>query len=323
IRRRMQKLERLGAIISIVSDTNENEDNSPVNVSELLQEFQEFVDDDNDLEEDVNPGRSGAMAEEEDDDEEDDSEYRIQIPASVTPETRAKIVQCQNEVTSFKNEVEPLKIERKEIADKLKRTRAFLAEMKKKLKSFRSVRRKSGEGLETKMFRILKSIGVELTRYHGGSLNGKDIKKVMDNACFVFDEFKRILNEGKSERNGHVLDETEINERWEEYKNSFLVWDGAFSFARKNNPEEEDMKMFAEFVSAAVDAHQKIGCNITHKVHLMWRHVEWQMRVVPGGLGDKMEDWVELAHQAAAQRRRRFRTTKNAAKRASASAKVE
>ncbi|KAL7532847.1 hypothetical protein ACHAXR_006091 [Thalassiosira sp. AJA248-18] len=55
----------------------------------------------------------------------------------------------------------------------------------------------------------------------------------------------------------------------------------------------------------------------------MWRHVEWQMRVVPGGLGDKMEDWVELAHQAGARRRRRFRTTKNAAKRARASAKVE
>ncbi|KAL7530344.1 hypothetical protein ACHAXR_003439, partial [Thalassiosira sp. AJA248-18] len=91
IRRRMQKLERLGAIISIVNDTNENEDNSPVDVSELLQEFQEFVDDDNDLEEDVNPGffadeeggGVGLLAEEDDDDEEDDSEYRIQIPASV------------------------------------------------------------------------------------------------------------------------------------------------------------------------------------------------------------------------------------------------
>jgi len=51
-------------------------------------------------------------------------------------------------------------------------------------------------GLETKMFRVLKSIGVELTRYHGGSLMGKDIKKVMDNASYIFDEFKKILKDG-------------------------------------------------------------------------------------------------------------------------------
>ncbi|KAL7525161.1 hypothetical protein ACHAXR_000886, partial [Thalassiosira sp. AJA248-18] len=57
----------------------------------------------------------------------------------------------------------------------------------------------------------------------------------------------------------------------------------------------------------------------------MWRHVEWQMRMVPGGwrIGRKMEDWIEVAQQAGARPRRRFRTTKNAAKRATASAKVE
>ena len=41
--------------------------------------------------------------------------------------------------------------------------------------------------IETKVFKVLKDIGVELTSYHGGSLNGKDIKKVMNNASHVFD----------------------------------------------------------------------------------------------------------------------------------------
>jgi hypothetical protein len=31
--------------------------------------------------------------------------------------------------------------------------------------------------IEKKMFSILKLIGVELSSYHGGSLNGKDIKR--------------------------------------------------------------------------------------------------------------------------------------------------
>jgi len=86
----------------------------------------------------------------------------------------------------------------------------------------------------------------------------------------------------------------------------FLLWDGAFSYA-------------------AVQAHKDVGCNITHKVHLMWKHVAWQMKELKhlGGLGDKMEDWVERAHQDGARRRRRFYFTRNAALRAKATARIE
>ncbi len=58
-------------------------------------------------------------------------------------------------------------------------------------------KRKAGEGLEAKMFTTLREIGVELTRYHGGSLTGKDTKKVMDNATYVFDQWAQILSAGK------------------------------------------------------------------------------------------------------------------------------
>ena len=53
------------------------------------------------------------------------------------------------------------------------------------------------------------------------------------------------------------------------------------------------MEATCENVFAAVHCHVQIGCNVTHKVHLMWRHVVNQMKYVPGGLGEKMEDWVE------------------------------
>ncbi len=47
------------------------------------------------------------------------------------------------------------------------------------------------------MFDVLKEIGVELSSYYGGSLNGKDIKKVMNNATHVFDQVAYIFEEGK------------------------------------------------------------------------------------------------------------------------------
>jgi hypothetical protein len=60
-----------------------------------------------------------------------------------------------------------------------------------------SAKAKTHESIETKMFKVLKEIGVELASYHGGSLNGKDITKVMNNATYVFDKFAAIFTEEK------------------------------------------------------------------------------------------------------------------------------
>jgi len=43
----------------------------------------------------------------------------------------------------------------------------------------------------------------------------------------------------------------------------------------------------------------------------MLEHVEWQMTNIRGGLGDKMEDWVERLHQDGKRKRLRFRTIQN------------
>ena len=54
---------------------------------------------------------------------------------------------------------------------------------------------KDQQSIETKIFKVLKEIGVELSSYHGGSLNGKDIRKVMTNACY--NTFATIFKVGK------------------------------------------------------------------------------------------------------------------------------
>ena len=189
---------------------------------------------------------------------------------------------------------------------RLKRLRTYLSELKSKLVDFRKVRKSSGEGLESKMFKVLKEVGVELESYHGGSLNGKDIIKVADNCDYIFQRFKNILVQGKKE--GCELDDEAIKEKCDEFKRTFLLWDGAFSHARKVNPDNDDIEMCSRFVKAAVDAHKDIGCSITHKVHLMLCHVVWQMDLIEDGLGDYMEDWIEQAHQIGARIRKRWRS---------------
>jgi hypothetical protein len=77
----------------------------------------------------------------------------------------------------------------------------------------------------------------------------------------------------------------------------FLLWDGAFASARMINPRPEDAKINGQFVEAAVAGHFQLGLNVTPKVHLMLKHVRLQMVNIDGGLGNKMEDWVEKQHQ--------------------------
>ncbi len=89
------------------------------------------------------------------------------------------------------------------------------------------------------------------------------------------------------------------------------MWDGAFLLARTVYSTKNDTETYQKFVLAAVQSSAILGCPITSKVHTMLRHVEWQMKNIPGGLGNKMEDWVECLHQWGMQQFRHFCTVKN------------
>ncbi len=74
-----------------------------------------------------------------------------------------------------------------------------------------------------------------------------------------------------------------------------------FSYARTINPTENGVIAYQQFVDAPVSGHASLGLTKTNKAHLMLKHVWWQMENIPGGLGDKMEDWVEKQHQMGKQ----------------------
>ncbi len=83
--------------------------------------------------------------------------------------------------------------------------------------------------LKQKIFKVLKEIGIELSSYHGGSLNRKDIKKVMNNATRLFDKFAAIFKGGK--REGCLLSDEGIDSMCLHFREVFVLWDGAFLLA--------------------------------------------------------------------------------------------
>ncbi len=81
--------------------------------------------------------------------------------------------------------------------DKLQKAQQTLADQQLKLMGMGSEKVKGWGSIETRMFDVLKEIRVELSSYHGGSLNGKDIKKVTNNATHVSNQAADIFKEGK------------------------------------------------------------------------------------------------------------------------------
>lgn len=142
---------------------------------------------------------------------------------------------------------------------------------------------------------MLKDIGIELSAYHGGSLNGKDIIKVMNNSSHICDEFINIFQEGK--RPNCKLSDADINCLCKHFQAVFVAWDAAFSVARTVNPTPDDVSKYRACVNAALHGTLNLRCSVTPKMHMMVKHVAWQMENVLGGIGGKVEDWIKRWHQ--------------------------
>jgi hypothetical protein len=131
------------------------------------------------------------------------------------------------------------------LVKKLKKARRTLSDQQLKLKVMQTAKGKKEHSVERKMFKMLKDIGVELSSYHGGSLNGKDIKKVINNATYFFDELAVIIKAGN--RPGSILSDADVEalclhfrEVCLHFRELFVLWDGAFLLARTVNPMEYD-----------------------------------------------------------------------------------
>ena len=95
-----------------------------------------------------------------------------------------------------------------------------------------------------------------------------------------------------------MLSDANINALCMQFREVSVLWDGTFSLARRTiNPTEIDCSAYRMYVRVAVKGSKDLQCTVTPKVHLMLEHAEWQMTNMRGGLGDKMEDWVERLHQ--------------------------
>ena len=116
----------------------------------------------------------------------------------------------------------------------------------------------------------------------------------MNNSAHIFDELAVIMKEGKRPNSiGSILSNANVDALCLHFWEVFVLWDGPCLLARTVGLMEQDTKTYLRYVLVVVHGNDALGCTVTPKVHMMLKHIAFQMRYIRGGLGDKMEDWVE------------------------------
>ncbi len=147
------------------------------------------------------------------------------------------------------------------LVKKLNKACRTLSDQQLKLKVMQTAKEKREHSIEMKVFKTLKDIGIELSLYHGGLLNGKDIKKLMNKATSYFDELTVIIKEGK--RLESILFDTNVDALCLHFREVFVLWDGVFLLAQTFNPMETDGTTYLHYVVVAVQGNAALHCTIT------------------------------------------------------------
>ncbi len=187
----------------------------------------------------------------------------------------------------------------------LTKTHKKVTEQLDKLKQIRSLKVKTPGSIETKCSKCLRQL-VWNQMHTMVEASMVWTKKVMNNGTYVFDELALIFKDRK--RPDCLLLDNNMDALCLHFREVFVLWDGTFSLARMKNPDDIVISTYQIYVMAAVQGHTNLNCPITPKVHLMLKHVEWQLKKIRDGLGDKMEDRIECMHQDGIHERQQFHT---------------
>ena len=138
--------------------------------------------------------------------------------------------------------------------------------------------------------------------FHGGEMNGVCCRRLLTNIEEIMIEMKDLtmdrLGEGNAatRKNNRRCTAAKLTQVVDDYANIFQVLDVIFSLLRIPAPKEEEIKDLKEAIFVLEILWAKMELSVTPKAHILFDHAVDQY-VAFGGIADKVEDFVEKAHQ--------------------------
>ena len=162
--------------------------------------------------------------------------------------------------------------------------------------------------LDTPLKEVIDEIIIEVGNirrpaYHGGQLTGACCRRFLKNIDQVMKEIeiKSVFRMNKQRSKGIVthFSVEKLRPILKDFTSTFKLLNQIFTTARLVAPTEEECILVERNISSLMIIwEEKLHMTITTKLHLLHSYVVPQIKIF-GGLGDKIEEWVERLHQEA------------------------
>ena len=141
-----------------------------------------------------------------------------------------------------------------------------------------------------------KQIGAKRETYHGGSLNGVSVRRIMERRSDLFVEIDAAMH-AIFDENHCKLSMIEIKQTTNKYAVLLGLFASIFSTLRQILPSQEQLQDLQKSQEAARKLWLHLNISRTHKLHLITDGHSLQQATRLQGIGSMLEDYVEHAHQ--------------------------
>ena len=158
-------------------------------------------------------------------------------------------------------------------------------------------------GLEDKICSLLHTYNIKREAWFGGAkLNGVNCRRLMDKNEDIVSSIKDIfiaMNKGK-------VSEQNIDIYCKEHKQILSEMDCAYRCMRTLTITDDLISKTKYHIENTMILWRKLKMPVTPSAHLFEDHILYQMKNIEGGLADKSEDHIELAHQVGKRNERKY-----------------
>ena len=213
--------------------------------------------------------------------------------------------------TTISDSISKLKCQSKEtillIKNHIHTTKKTISSLKSKITdSNRYIKKEMSDrecneyGLDCMLEKILKvQCRIYPQAFHGGEMNGVCCKRLLQHINEIFDIIKKIATKRLQHQIHAGVNRClfqELTSCFELYHNLFRTLDHTFSLLRIPGPNEEEIDDIRKSLLVLESLWREIKISITPKAHVMFVHTLEQV-IDFDGIADKVEDYVEKAHQ--------------------------
>ena len=225
-------------------------------------------------------------------------------PDELATMTQSKTL-IDTKIQEYEEKVKDCKEELIELKNQKKTKRSDLTKLNDKLKIHRKKRLGDKDGLDTYIDQVLGDVAkIYPQAFHSGEMNGVCCKRFLNNIEEIMIQVRTKSLERLAQEDEDDNDETQrkrcsvekLTKMVDEYTTLFQVMDIVFATLRIPAPTDEEVQEAKEAIFVLETLWRNLSLVITPKAHVLFEHTVEQFENF-GGIADKVEDFVEKAHQ--------------------------